>query len=93
MMSDVRLSRPGFPCVRIMSNRVLASLENDAKDHCVDIFVRPDGTFGFEEYRRDPEDGTEWFPLHHFSGQVFATEEAALTQAKATVAWLAAGGR
>ncbi|HEY2564091.1 MAG TPA: hypothetical protein VGI44_10300, partial [Acidimicrobiales bacterium] len=25
-------------------------------DRCVDIFSRPDGTFGFEEFRRDPED-------------------------------------
>jgi hypothetical protein len=76
-----------------MSNRVLASFENDAKDHCVDVFVRPDGTFGFEEYRRDAEDGTGWFPLHHYAAQVFASEGAALAQAKATVAWLAADGR
>ena len=76
-----------------MSRRVVASFENDAHDHCVDIFVRAEGTFGFEEYRRDPEDATGWFPLRHYAGQVFATEEAALTQAKATVAWLAADGR
>jgi len=27
-----------------------------AIDRCVDVFARPDGTFGFEEFRRDPED-------------------------------------
>jgi len=76
-----------------MSNRVLTSFENDARDRCVDIFVRPDGTFGFEEYRRDPEDGTGWFPLHHYSARVFADKAAALAQAQATVAWLAEHGR
>jgi hypothetical protein len=36
--------------------KVLVSLENSAGDRCVDIFARDDGTFGFEEYRKDPED-------------------------------------
>jgi hypothetical protein len=68
--------------------RVTASLNNFEGNHCVDIFVRDDGTFGFEEYRRDPEDMKGWFPLHHYSGQVFTTEHEALAQAKATVAWM-----
>jgi hypothetical protein len=71
-----------------MSARVVTSIENQARDHCVDIFVRADGTFGFEEYRRDPEDGRGWFPLHHYSHQVFATEHDALAHAKAIVAWM-----
>jgi len=73
--------------------KVLTSLENSAGDHCVDIFVREDGTFGFEEYRRDPEDVSGWFPLHRFSHQVFATAEDALAQAKSRVAWMALDGR
>jgi len=68
--------------------KVLASLENSAGDHCVDIFARADGTFGFEEYRRDPEDVSGWFSLHRYSGQVFATAEDALAQAKSKVAWM-----
>jgi len=36
--------------------KVLASPSTPAVDRCVDIFSRPDGTFGFEEFRRDPED-------------------------------------
>jgi hypothetical protein len=32
---------------------VLASPSTPAVDRCVDTFVRPDGTFGFEEFRRD----------------------------------------
>jgi len=50
-----------------MPTRVIASFNNPAGDHCVDIFVRDDGTFGFEEYRRDPEDMRGWFPLHRYS--------------------------
>ena len=32
---------------------VLASLETDDHSQCVDFFLREDGTFGFEQYRRD----------------------------------------
>jgi hypothetical protein len=72
-----------------MAPRVVASFDNPAGDHCVDIFVRDDGTFGFEEYRKDVEDMRGWFPLHRYSHQVFATDDEALAQAKATVGWMA----
>jgi len=42
----------------------------------------------FEEYRKDVEDLRGWFPLHHYSFHVFATEEDALMQAKTSVAWM-----
>jgi hypothetical protein len=71
-----------------MASKVLASLENPHGDYCVDVFVRVDGTFGFEEYRRDPEDGARWRSLHRYSGHLFNSEEDALAQAKASVAWL-----
>ena len=71
-----------------MPNKVLESLHNSTTDLCVDIFVRDDGTFGYEEYRRDYEDGGGWFPLHRYSHQVFSTHDQALTQAKATIQWL-----
>src|SRR6266849_8985714 len=71
-----------------MGIKVLASLENPYGDYCVDVFVREDSTFGFEEYRRDPEDGRGWFPLHRYSHQVFASADDALAQAKAKVAWI-----
>jgi hypothetical protein len=75
--------------VQTVATRVVASFDNPAGDHCVDIFVRDDGTFGFEEYRRDAEDQSGWFPLHRYSHQVFAAYDDALAQAKATVAWMA----
>jgi hypothetical protein len=71
-----------------VSTRVVASFENPERDHCIDLFVRVDGTFGFEEYRRDPEDGRGWFSLHHYSHLVFDTQEDALAQAKAKVVWM-----
>ena len=70
--------------------RVVTSLENDPGDHCVDVFEREDGTFGFEEYRRDPEDGRGWFALNSFGHLVFATPAAALALARMRVPWLAA---
>jgi len=42
---------------------VLDSHQTDEGNRCVDIFSRPDGTFGFEEFRRDPEDLGVWTPI------------------------------
>ncbi len=72
-----------------MANRVATSFNNPSGDHCVDVFVRDDGTFGYEEYRRDPEDLKGWFPLRFSSRLVFATEGEALAHARASVAWMA----
>jgi hypothetical protein len=71
-------------------NLVLDSIETDDRDRCVDIFLRPDGTAGFEEYRRDTEDGRGWFAIGHHAGKVYATPEAARAAALAAVPWLAA---
>jgi hypothetical protein len=68
--------------------RVVASFDSPAGDHCVDIFLSTEGSFGFEEYRRDAEDMRGWFPLHRYASQIFATREEALARAKATVAWM-----
>ena len=71
-----------------MKNRVALSLENASADRCVDIFVRPDGTFGFEEFRRDPEDCGQWQCLNTFSQHTFASETDALAVARQYVPWL-----
>jgi hypothetical protein len=63
--------------------KVLASPSTTSVDRCVDIFLRPDGTFGFEEFRRDPEDRGAWTPVAYFSGQEYASE-----QDRARVPWL-----
>ena len=43
-------------------NKVMKSINGHDDSICVDIFLRPDGTFGFEEYRRDVEDARVGFP-------------------------------
>ena len=69
-------------------NKVLRSIETDDGGRCVDIFVRLDATFGFEEYRRDVEDQRGWVPVGFHGEQVYSTEAAAFDQALAIVAWL-----
>jgi hypothetical protein len=54
----------------------------------VDLFRRPDGTHGFEEFRRDAEDAGAWTPMHYYSGASFTSQAAALAAARQTVAWL-----
>ena len=66
---------------------VLASYENDSADRCVDLFQRPDGSFGFEEYRRDPEDAGRWSRIGWFGERRHATRDDALAAAKTAVAW------
>jgi hypothetical protein len=67
---------------------VLRSIENDQHDRCVDLFRRPDGSFGFEEFRRDVEDAGAWTPVAYYSQAAYASEEAALDAAVARVVWL-----
>lgn len=69
---------------------VTDSIENPGHDRCVDLFRRPDGTYGFEEFRRDPEDQGAWTPVAWFSGLGFATEAAARAEAMRRVVWFGA---
>ena len=80
--------------VVVMSSRldpswsVLASYQTFEADRCVDIFSRPDGTFGFEEFRRDPEDMGTWTPISYFSGHEYNSYVEAVRAAKLKVPWL-----
>jgi hypothetical protein len=67
---------------------VFVSVENLEHDRCVDLFSRPDGSYGFEEFRRDAEDGGEWTPVQYYSGSNFVSPEAALSAAMQSVTWL-----
>jgi hypothetical protein len=67
---------------------VYRSIENDVHDRCVDLFSRPDGTHGFEEFRRDIEDGGLWTPVQYYSGVSYPSEKAALEKALQSVVWL-----
>ncbi len=78
-----------------MSNRidkswhVFASIENGEHDRCADFFLRPDKTFGFEEFRRDVEDAGEWTPVQYYSELEFETAAAAYEAAESSISWLA----
>jgi hypothetical protein len=70
--------------------RVLHSYQTFEGDRCVDTFERPDGTFGFEEFRKDPEDMGAWTPVGGFSDLEFASEGGAIGAACHAAPWVAA---
>jgi hypothetical protein len=67
---------------------VVDSIEPSSADRCVDLFARPDGSYGFEEFRRDPEDAGLWTPIGYFSGTHYFSREAAVSAAMAAIPWL-----
>lgn len=70
-----------------MSAIVIRSIQNSQGDRCVDIFRRPDATYGFEEWRRDPEDAG-WRRIGHFGHAIYHGEHEALAKARAAIGWL-----
>jgi len=68
---------------------VVRSVNMSGEMVCVDFFRRIDGTFGFEEFRRDPEDGQGWFAIGFYSNQSFGTLAGAEQAAEQAVGWLA----
>jgi hypothetical protein len=66
---------------------VFDSVENGQHDRCVDLFSRPDGSFGFEEFRRDVEDAGAWTPVAYHSGAAYSSKDGALRAAAAAVVW------
>ena len=67
---------------------VIRSIAPDGESICVDIFQRSDGSFGFDEFRRDPEDPSGWFNIGHHGHHIFDSAAEALATAKKSVAWL-----
>lgn len=69
-------------------NKVMKSINGLDDSICVDIFLRPDGSYGFEEYRRDVEDARGWFPVGNYSSMIFSSEEEAINSARQNIRWL-----
>ena len=69
-------------------NTVLQSINLEGAQICVDFFQRPDMTFGFDEFRRDIEDGRGWYSIGHHGHRVFASLKDAQQAALASVPWL-----
>lgn len=72
-----------------MKNKVHCSIEAPGGDVCVDIFQRPDGSWGIEEYRRDVEDGRGWFTTGFLGEARYETRESAESAANELVPWTA----
>jgi hypothetical protein len=64
---------------------VFVSVENPEHDRCVDFFSRPDGSSGFEEFRRDVEDGGQRTPVQYYSGVSYASPAKVLDTAVGAV--------
>ena len=71
-----------------MKNLVLQSLETPDGDRCVDVFRRPDGSFGFEVYRRDSEALSGWFAIGGHLQLSFATQDLARQAAARVAPWV-----
>lgn len=70
-------------------NKVMRSINLDGETICVDVFLRPDGSFGFDEFRRDPEDGRGWYSIGYHGESQFESFDAAMAEALTKVSWLA----
>lgn len=72
------------------SDVVCDSIEESSGSRCVDIFKRLDNTFGFQEFRRDSEDLSGWFPIGTFSSYIFENRDDAIQAACEKIEWLKA---
>lgn len=72
----------------VKDKTVMRSIEAPGGQRCVDLFKRPDGSWGFEEYRRDPEDGSGWQTIGFHEGRIFADCKEARAAAHVSVSWL-----
>jgi hypothetical protein len=71
-----------------MSHTVLASLESEDGTQCIDFFCREDGTFGFEQYRREYDGSHRWQSLSKYRQLAFTSGREALRAAQQHVPWL-----
>ncbi len=67
---------------------MLASFETDDGSHCLDVFMREDGSFGIEEFRAESDGTARWQSLGRHGSLVFASGAEALAAAKGHVPWL-----
>ena len=72
---------------RALRVTVLKSVNTPDGGRCVDIFRRPDGSYGFEEFRRDVEDPSGWFGIGGHRELRFKSEAEAGAAAASAVPW------
>ena len=66
---------------------VVESLDSGDGFICLDLFERSDGSFGYEEYRRDPETREGWFPIGFHAARKFDNLPAAKADAAKRIGW------
>jgi len=71
-----------------MPSNVVDTLHSRDADRCVKIIRQPDGTFGFQEFRREPEDAGRWTLISEGARGAHATQVQAVAAAEDDVAWL-----
>jgi hypothetical protein len=71
-----------------MARGVVTTLHSEDAGRCVKILKRADGVFGFQEYRRDPEDAGGWTLVGDALQAAYPTEEQAAAAARASIPWL-----
>lgn len=70
-----------------MASNVVTTVHSEDAHRCVKILREADGTFGYREFRRDPEDAGGWTMVSD-NGGAFATQQAAASAAADGIAWL-----
>ena len=73
----------------MLKKKVIESFEMKSGARCVDIMHFPDGSFSFQEFRKDAEDTSGWFPIGQPSTERFDTRELAISAAVKKITWLA----
>ena len=76
----------GHPILK--KNTVILSVNNDEGHLCVDIFIRENKTFGFEEYRKDPENIDGWYKIGNYSDKIYKNQKEAYNNACKNILWL-----
>jgi hypothetical protein len=71
-----------------MDANVVATMHSNDGDRCVKVVKRSDGTFGLDEYRRDPEDAGGWTFVRSAAQANYPTGEKAAAAARAGFGWL-----
>lgn len=75
-----------------MKPLVLASIEDETGDRCVDIIRLSQTRFAYRECRRDPEDGHGWRYLSQAEPPMFESEAAARSAAAEAIGWMCDDG-
>jgi len=74
--------------LKLKEQVVIQSINNDESNLCIDFFTRNNGTFGYEEYRKDPENASSWYKIGYFTYKIFSSKDEAYNDAVKTISWL-----